>query len=667
MYYTLPAVALLALYVFTAAPGAGFEDSVFFALSCLNADIPHAPGYPLYALLCHPFARWLPVNPALAASIFSALCAASTCAVLAIIIHRLLNNRVIASAAAMLYGVSLGFWAQANVPEVYSLNTLLFLTALYWALLLRQQPSVYRIGVLALVCALGLANHWPLFALAAIALPIIVLPTLSLWRRPQTWAFVAIMIIIGLMPYAYLWWRAHHPVAFMGLPFAPQNIEQFLQIVLRKVHVANDNQGGGLTDKIGFITSIGYDVLWRQYGVIGGMLAIYGFVLQWRRLPLFVAFALTLIFFTGAPILIFLLNFIYDPLQEEVFAAYPLLPFAAVAIWAAVAASRWKKFGVAALVVAIIGSVFINFPHNDRRRDTLAEDIPRAYFKLLPPGAWIPAPSQIKFAHYLQITENLRPDVFIVPPPNPYLYEMNFGGKQLYAPNSLHYDDELQMINDYIRQYPLCYNTYIPFDSAWQSSEYLLFSCLSPNSDVITDSPTNDFIQQLIATNPRQQRAQTVVRRVIENATHTMLMLKAQLRLPESWQPLLDSALTTPPGLLARVEFLSHSPSLETTRRRADQIAAAVNQLFPRYLHGQQARILSAMGDIYAAVVPRDESSFTIAKDYHARAIAQNINNHNPLLKRAVDFYQREKLTKEAQQLIAQYGDALRQPSVIVE
>ncbi len=91
---------------------AGFDDSVFFALSCRGADIAHALSYPLYALLCHPFVRLLSFKPAFTTAMFSAICAVLACHILAAIIYSFVNNRFAANGEAMLYGVSAGFWAK---------------------------------------------------------------------------------------------------------------------------------------------------------------------------------------------------------------------------------------------------------------------------------------------------------------------------------------------------------------------------------------------------------------------------------------------------------------------------------------------------------------------------------------------------------------------------
>ena len=663
-------LVLLALYLYTATPAAGFDDSVFFALSCRGADIAHAPGYPLYALLCHPFALLLPFNPAFTAALFSAICAVLACHILAAIIYRLVNNRFAANGGAMLYGVSAGFWAQAIIPEVYALNVLLFLTAL--ALALQPKLTAKTLILLVFLCALGVSNHWPLFILAALALPA------ALWQqrhellmhltRPKILAALIAVVALGLSPYLYLIWRTHHPQIFMGLPFAPDDWASFWQIVSREVHSASDEQGGHAIDKIGFLLDIGRGVLWKEFGLIGGVLAVAGFFWQWRRLPKSTATALTILFLTSTVLLIWLLGFAYSEVQSQVFAAYPLLSYSAACIWAAVAAAYSGRIGKYVLAAACVLAAGINFIPNNKHNDTLVEDITRAYFVSLPAGIWIPSPSQVKFAKYLQISENIRPDIIVLPPPNPFLYEMDFGGKQLYSPNSLHYEEEIQVLSDYARTNSVCYNTYVPFIGNWQSSEYLLFSCLGDENKAVLDSKITALFKELVNQPPHpHHRGRALTGRIIGDATRTMLHLQSKLRLPEEWKPLLLSLKETPYGFLSELEFFRAAEGLTLPMRRATKLAQMAETALPQINNQRQARMLSAMGDIYAAVSPRDDVSLAAAKEYHARAINITTNASTPVLQYSLKFYRRENLHAEEAALIAKYGPALFSQSRSVE
>jgi hypothetical protein len=564
----------------------------------------------------------------------------------------------------VLYGVSATFWSQGNIQEVYALNALLFLTAFYLALRLRDVPQSPKLMVaLFFVCALGLSNHWPLFVLAGVALPLVLWSVRkSAWRvlcHPQTLAATVTAIALGLLPYAYLVWRAHHPVAYLGVPFAPNDWESFWQIVSRQVHFASDKHGGaGVADKIAFLQFVGHRVLWGEIGVLGGILAVIGFLRQWRLLSLSLATALTVMFLTGTVILIWRLDVLYDALQEQIFSVYPLLPYAVVCVWSALAFAGRRYYQFAPVICAVL-ALGLNFSANDRRQHTLAEDGIRAFFDVLPAGGWIPYPSQFKFAKYLQITENIRPDVAVLPAPNPYVFEVYYAGPRLYAPNTLAYENEVRAVNVYARHNALCYNVFVLFDASWQSDEHLLFSCLSEKRRVVNHPAVVVWLRRLINSDYplNDQRAREFTGKAIEDATRTMLQLRARLQLPEQWRELLSETRQTPHGLLAEVEFLRDKTDLLISRRRVDEMAtlAASGMLSRR----NQARLLSALGDLYAAVSPRNEDLLSTAIKHHAAAAALLPDAQSAVVQRALSFYREEKLFAEEQQLIARYGTAL--------
>lgn len=665
--FALP-LGLFVLYALTAAPGAGFEDSVLFALSCLNADPAHAPGYPLYSLLCRPFAAMLPLNPAAAASIFSAVCAAAACGMLASSLRVLLRSEWAAQGGAGLFGVSAGFWAQANIPEVYALNALLFFTALRLTLSLRNDPRPLRAPWLALLCGLGLANHWPLFALAAPALAIALWPARRSLRlfSPRILGWNAAALALGLSPYLYLAWRSHAPAEFSGLPHSIDDWGTFWSIVSRETYAAVDQQGGTTEDKLAFAGLVFKGALWEQVGALAGALAVTGFIVQWRMLGRSMSTALIALFAGGALLLPMLLGFVYDETQAQVFAAYPLLSYAAICMWAAAAAVRWPAARWA-LGAAAAWALVVNFSENDRRNDTLAEDITRAYFAALPPGAWIPPPWQVSFARYLQITENIRPDVLVVPPPNRFSLEMNFGGG-IYLPNSLSYADEVRTINKYAHANPVCYNVFVPFSEEWRSEEYLIFSCLSETGGTVLSPPAENLLRKLMRDPPHpHRRARISTGKIVEDAVRTMLHLRARLQLPAAWKTLLTEARKTPYGVLAELEFMRDAPALIITGRRADEMAATAAEVATSLNSQRISRMHSALGDLYAAVSPRTSQALEAAKAYHKQAVLRARKSSSPVLLRAFNFYHRERLHAEEQALLARYGNGLFDERVIVE
>jgi len=199
---------LIVTYLYTMPRVVMLEDSGLFTLVCYFGGIAHPPGYPLYTLLCMPFARLPFVSVAMGINIFSACMGALTCGVLYWLAIRLLQHRSYGYLAALGYGFSHVFWSQAIIQEVYTLNTLLFFLLLALALQYAAEKKWRVLCIFVGVYGLGLSNHWPLLLLSTPGLCIILLPAftaikkaLGNWRKVV--ALLALMML-GVSPYLYL-------------------------------------------------------------------------------------------------------------------------------------------------------------------------------------------------------------------------------------------------------------------------------------------------------------------------------------------------------------------------------------------------------------------------------------------------------------------------------
>lgn len=669
---TLLALALFALYASTAAPVVGFEDSAGFAASCLNADIAHAPGYPLYALLCHPFS-YLPVKPAFAAALFSALCAAAAVWCLGKVVYMLTADAVCALGVAALYGVSRTYWSQATIPEVYALNVLLFMAA-WWALLhWRAAPSTLGLALVAGLSGLALANHWPLFVLGALAfVPLLWGQRGWLWRRlrqPKSVLLWGGVFVLGLLPYAYLVWRSHHPEAFVRLPFAPDSVAALWQIVSRDVLAPQiDNPAGsGVADKVGFALFLTKRVLLEEVSWLGGVLVVAGLVLQWRQVGAAAGLALCVLFATATVGLVLLLNFIYDGVGRQIFTPYPLLPYAVACIWAGLALRRllpqWRGVALALLCVLTLG---INFRDNDRSGDRLAADIADMYLHTLPAGAFFPLPPLHQLLAYQQYVTGARPEVRLLPAPNPYVGQTVTPGEKLYPPNALTFAGEMEAVNAYAAAHPLCYNTYVPFAVTRPSREYLIFSCLqAPGAAALpraaVDERISIFLRYVMQHYQQSDNwhARTLMARMLGDAMRTLMQLRAANVLPPQWRELLEDLSATPPGQLALMEYLVGQPGFVLSAARVEVFRNAAEVNLPYLNLRQQARLLSALADSYAAVTPRTEEALAQALALHQQAAALLPAADVPAVQAAWRFYQREGLAEEAAEMEATYGEAL--------
>ena len=662
---------LFLLYALSASSAPGFEDGAMLTFSCLYGDIAHAPGYPLYALLCRPFAL-LPFSPVLAASLFSAACAAAACVVLVKILYLMTADGVISFAAATLFGLSRSFWGQANIPEVYALNVLLFFVAWWLLLNWRRKPTVKLLCGFVFVCGLAVANHWPLFLLAAGGfLPLMWRKRKWLWqsalRRPLFFPAVFASLALGLSPYAYLIWRAHHPAVMLGLPFAPDDWRMFWQIVSREVLFAVDKQdGAGWADKRGFAVFLSESVFVKEIGPLGGVLLVVGFFRQWRVVGVSSALFLCFVFFGTVGGLVLLLNFLHEPLSEQIFSVYPLLPYAVACVWAGLALRRYK-WRAAVLALVCVYALVANFSVNNRRADSLSTDIAATYLRALPEGGFFAARGLLKLLSFQQYHESPAAAapaiaVALLQTPTPYSFDVLYPGRRLYEPNEFSYEEELRRMEEFARDNRVCYSGYVPFADGRSSQERLLFSCLRDESEpaVIVNPEVADFLRRLAAEyrggddwNMRQH-----VGLILYNAVYSLLFLQGRQQLPEQWKPLLEELSTTPSGQLALVEFLANSPGLVLSSRRAKLFAQAAEQNLPLLSRRRAARLLSAMGDIVAAVEPRNEEVLKEARRYHTAAADMIQAATAPGVRRALDFYRREELTDAVIELYARYGAA---------
>jgi hypothetical protein len=179
-------IILMALYLWTMAPGIFWIDSAAFTSCNEILGLPHSPSFPLYTVLGRVIHCLYPGSPAAASNFYSALTASAGGAILYLILSLLLKPinlsvkiRRLASAAGALYAFMLiPVWQSAVRAEVYSLQVLLSMILIYLFVRVaqgRSSPERIRMAIAAVfVQGLSFTNH---SLLALITLPmILVLP-----------------------------------------------------------------------------------------------------------------------------------------------------------------------------------------------------------------------------------------------------------------------------------------------------------------------------------------------------------------------------------------------------------------------------------------------------------------------------------------------------------
>ena len=408
------AAALLTLYAITAPRTVALEDDGLFILSGYFLGIEHPPGFPLHTLLAKLFTL-LPLGTvAYRVHLLSAVFGAVSCGLLWMCVRLLGQQRLPAYLASLALGLSPAFWSQSVIAEVYTINTFFFLLLI--RLGLRRDARL--VPWMALCFGLSLSNHWPLMLLAGPAFAILLWPLRTeVIRRAGALSW---LVILGLLPYAWLIYRSWKalPVSFYGPLETLPEIWFFLSRA-GYAHV-DASASAGWVDRVRFLQFFGVELLW-QFAVAGTLLAITGFIAQWRVLERNLAAFLTVAFLMPSIVLLLLLGFDYDSVSKHVFHVYPLPAYAVVAVWMAIGFSHLaarstvllgaRGIAAAAAVIALIGAVGVRT--NLMTSADWAARYAHAVLASLPKDAVLfpQGDTDLPPIAYLHLVENVRPDV----------------------------------------------------------------------------------------------------------------------------------------------------------------------------------------------------------------------------------------------------------------
>lgn len=206
-------VVVSILYLLTLAPGVlryaqVTQDSPALQATVPNLGISHPTGYPTYMMLAHLFTH-LPVGDAAYRVNLASTAFAVVAVVLVYITGLKLSGRALAAATgAVAFGVCQGFWSQAVIAEVYTLNAA-FLALVCLALFVWRERRQDRYLLLwAFLCGLSLTHHLTSSLLIPAGLAFVLLVDRGKLTQPGLWLRGTALFIAGLIPYAYLPARA---------------------------------------------------------------------------------------------------------------------------------------------------------------------------------------------------------------------------------------------------------------------------------------------------------------------------------------------------------------------------------------------------------------------------------------------------------------------------
>ncbi len=230
-------VMALALFVITLAPTVTAEDSGELVAAAWHFGVPHPPGYPLWTALCGVWVHLFAVGSiAWRANLFSAMCSAGAASMVFLALRQVGLSRLVASSAALVWVWSETSWMQSVITEVYALNSLvtaaIFCCALRWYATRQTRPLLFA----SLLAGLGMCNHHSIgFACLALVVWILSLQP-SLLKRWKLIAQSLTLLLVGLLPYAYLPMRAAaDPAMNWG---DPSTFDRFIKHVTRQQYGA---------------------------------------------------------------------------------------------------------------------------------------------------------------------------------------------------------------------------------------------------------------------------------------------------------------------------------------------------------------------------------------------------------------------------------------------
>jgi hypothetical protein len=181
-------------------------DSGELANVIWTLGIAHPPGYPLYTMLAHLFAKALPFGEILfRINLFSAFCNALAAAVASALIWDITRDRFAGWFTATLIAFSPLLWQYSVLTEVFALNQLIICVYLLLFWKLHNNWGATRLWLaLAFTAGLGASHHHTSILITG---PLLLY---GIWSGRQqrsmlrSFLLAVPMGLIGMLPYAYL-------------------------------------------------------------------------------------------------------------------------------------------------------------------------------------------------------------------------------------------------------------------------------------------------------------------------------------------------------------------------------------------------------------------------------------------------------------------------------
>jgi hypothetical protein len=194
------------LYLLTMAPTVQGFDSAELTTGAFTLGFVHAPGYPLYMLLGHLFAK-IPIgNVGLRLNLMSAIFGTLSALVLYELLLTQTQEWIASLLATSLFATAPIFWSQATRAEVYTLHTFLMVSTLLAWLRAHRTTRMGGYVVCFILMGIGIGNHLTTVLLWASVL------ASTIWNTPRYRRIgigaTLLGIAIAAACYSYFPWRS---------------------------------------------------------------------------------------------------------------------------------------------------------------------------------------------------------------------------------------------------------------------------------------------------------------------------------------------------------------------------------------------------------------------------------------------------------------------------
>jgi len=411
----LPALSFiisLSAYFLTLRPCLGWSgDSAKFQFLGKVLGIAGPTGYPGYMLVSHLFSLLPFSSLAFRNNLISAISGSLTVLVLYFIIKRITNNNLVSFLASMVMALSLTFWAQCIITEVYTLNSLFLLTVVLNLLKWNDEKDIRFLWLAGFFYFMGFGIHLMMILfLPAILVFIIISDYKTLFYR-QTIVLFLVFMLLGMLQYSYLFLRSIHSKPYFE--YDVFNMQEFIWRMtggeFREKMFSSLTAGSVLEKATRYVA-----LLRNQFLMPGIALGIAGMSVMLRdklKTGLFLAliFISDVVYSAGYNIPDIEVYFVPSYLIFSVFIGYGLNEIFKID-FKKISKNIWQPFLAVLFIVITVAAGYRNFIYLDSHRDVIVDRFTNAVLERVEENSIILAPDYdwLKFYLYKLVGEKKK-------------------------------------------------------------------------------------------------------------------------------------------------------------------------------------------------------------------------------------------------------------------